>query len=154
MLFSRGLSGHCLGIRQPDCGHGESSGPEALGRSKNLVEGYFWTVLATLFVVGLCVGLINAAISMSVNALLPFQIVVPNMQNPFAAGIELTSYLNYAINQVVGSLVSGIGQVFTAICTTLLYFDLRNRKEAFDVSHVVSWIGPVSRLARRTDTRR
>jgi hypothetical protein len=116
------------------------SGSNALGRSKGLVEGYFWNVFGLLFVLGLCVGGISFAISMSVALALPHQVIIPNPANPFVPEIQLTNYVNYAINQVLSAVINGVGQVFTAICTTLLYFDLRNRKEAFDVSHIVAWM--------------
>jgi hypothetical protein len=116
------------------------AGDTALGRSKDLVKGYFWQVFGVLFVVAICVGMVNAAVNVPLTAALPFQEVVPgNPGNPMPQ-MNLTSYLNFAIVHVVTTLVSGIGQTFSAICTTLLYFDLRNRKEAFDVSHIVSWM--------------
>jgi hypothetical protein len=113
------------------------AGSTALGRSKDLVEGYFWQVFGVLFVVGLIVGIASAPISIALALALPFQ-GPPNPNNPFQA--ELTSYLNFAINKVVSTGLNGIGQIFTAICATLLYFDLRNRKEAFDVEHIVAWM--------------
>jgi hypothetical protein len=119
------------------------AGPEALGRSKNLVEGYFWNVFGVLFVVGLCVGVTSFMISMSIALALPHQVIIPNPANPFVPEVQLTNYLNYAIHQVAASIMNGIGQTFTAICATLLYFDLRNRKEAFDMSHIVAWMGQV-----------
>lgn len=113
------------------------AGSTALGRSKDLVEGYFWQVFSVLLVVGLIVGFASAPISVTLTLALPFQ-GPPNPNNPFQVG--LTSYLNFAINKVVATALNGIGQIFTAICTTLLYFDLRNRKEAFDVEHIVAWM--------------
>jgi hypothetical protein len=113
------------------------AGSTAMGRSKDLVEGYFWQVFGVILVVGLIVGIATAPITLTLALALPFQGPL-NPNNPFQ--VELTSYLNFAINRVFGTALNGIGQVFIAICTTLLYFDLRNRKESFDVEHIVAWM--------------
>jgi hypothetical protein len=121
----------------------DTAGDTALRRSKELVAGYFWHVFGVLFVVGLIVWFANTAISMILALALPYQEVLPpNPNNPFQGfqGGRLTSYLNFAIVEVVSTALNGLGQTFTAICTTLLYFDMRNRKEAFDVSHIIAWM--------------
>lgn len=116
------------------------AGTTALGRSKDLVSGYFWQVFGVLLVVGILVALVSVPINLTLTLAMPFNDVVPgNPNNPFPV-VRLTSYLNFAITEVVSTALNGIGQTFTAICATLLYFDLRNRKEAFDVGHIVAWM--------------
>jgi hypothetical protein len=123
------------------------AGSTALGRSKDLVSGYFWQVFGVLVIVGLLVAFASAPINIVLALALPFQAIPPpNPNNPFAAlqaPPQLTSYVNFAINKIVSTGLAGIGQTFTAICTTLLYFDMRNRKEAFDVEHIVAWMDQV-----------
>lgn len=115
------------------------SGSAALGRSKSLVQGYFWWVFGVLLVVGLLVlipaGVINGGLAVA----LPFQEIQANPNQPFAAP-RVVNFSNFAINTVVSTMLGGIFQAFEAVCATLLYFDLRNRKEAFDVSHIVRWM--------------
>ena len=114
------------------------TGAAALTRSKNLVSGYFWHVFVVLLVVGLVLLLPSTVINIVLPEVLPFQEPL-NPMNPFA-GFRMTSYVNFAIVEVVATVMNGIFQAFTAICATLLYFDLRNRKEAFDVGHIVAWM--------------
>jgi hypothetical protein len=112
------------------------AGPSALSRSKSLVEGYFWHVFGVLFLLGFCIGAVNFVIVTGITLALPFQGVGPN---PFMPVGPVTNYVNYAIVHLVSTLVNTLGQTFTAICTTLLYFDLRNRKEAFNIEHLIGW---------------
>jgi hypothetical protein len=107
------------------------SGMTALQRSKDLVGGHFGRVFGTLLLLGLLLGVVSFVLGLIIGVALPFQRSV-NPADPFA-GTELTSYPNYAIATCVTDLVQIFVQALTAICTTLLYFDLRNRKEAFDL---------------------
>jgi hypothetical protein len=121
----------------------DTAGAPALVRSKDLVMGYFWQVFGVIFTVGVIVWFASFSIHTILVLGLPYQeIPPPNPNNPFQGlqGGRMTSYVNFAINEVVATVVQGIGQTFAAICTTLLYFDLRNRKEAFDVSHIIAWM--------------
>ena len=124
------------------------SGPEAFGRSKDLVSGYFWQVFGVMIILVLIVAMISGPVNVTLSLALPFQNPAQvNPNNPFQ-GPEITSYPNFAINVLASTAINAIGQIFTAICTTLLYFDLRNRKEAFDVEHIVRWMDQYPRLAR------
>jgi hypothetical protein len=62
---------------------------------------------------------------------LPFLEVV-GTQGPFAT-VRVGNYANYALITSLETLVQIFFQAYIAICTTLLYFDLRNRKETFDL---------------------
>jgi hypothetical protein len=42
-------------------------------------------------------------------------------------------YRNYVINVLVIQLVNILVQTYLAVCITLLYFDIRIRKEGFDL---------------------
>jgi hypothetical protein len=117
-----------------------TAGYAALGRSKELVQGYFFHVFGVLFVLGCAFLVLSLPLAFILPSVLPFQEAIPNPNNPFAPGMRITNYANFAINQAVGTTVGGLIQTLSAICTTLLYFDLRNRKEAFDVQHIVAWM--------------
>ena len=96
--------------------------------ARTLCKGIL-TVFGLLFVVVLCEGCINSVIALGLRTVLPFE-----------ENVQVDNYINYAIYQIVVTFFNGIGQTFIAICTTLLYFDLRNRKEAFDMSGIITWM--------------
>jgi hypothetical protein len=105
------------------------SGMDALNRSKDLGSDFFWRilgVLALLFVVSLVAAFINNIL----NQLFQPLEVVPSDTGP---RIVLRSYGLYVVAQVVNFLLAIAVQSYSAVCTTLLYFDLRIRKEGFDL---------------------
>jgi hypothetical protein len=108
----------------------DQGGMDALKRSKSLVDGHFGRALGLFFIVGLCTAVLSGGVSMTAALALPYE-AARSPFNPFST--QLVSYPNYAINMTITTLVQIVAQTFTAICTTLLYFDLRNRKEAFDL---------------------
>jgi hypothetical protein len=109
----------------------DRAGMDALGRSKALVEGYFWRVLGILFLVGLVSGVVNAVLTAIAAVALPYQEVV-RTNDPLSA-VRVGNYANYALVTVVTTLVQIFFLTYTGVCTTLIYFDLRNRKETFDL---------------------
>jgi hypothetical protein len=108
----------------------DRSGMDALNRSKALVDGHFGRVFGTLFLLGLIGGIVSIGLGVVAAVALPYQEAVPG--GPFGA-VRLSNYPNYALTTVITTLVQIFFQTYTGICTTLLYFDLRNRKEAFDL---------------------
>ncbi len=114
------------------------SGPAALGRSKELVTGSFGQVFGFLFVVGLMVGVPTALISFGLNSAFPHLEIRPG----FPVGlvdIRVIDYNNFAIVSVLTMLVTAVAQAFHATCVTLVYFDLRNRKESYNVDQIAAW---------------
>jgi hypothetical protein len=105
------------------------AGMSALSRSKTLVTDQFGRVFGLLFLVGICAAILGGGVSFLAIQMLPYQQIV-NPTNPFGA-VRVSNYGNYAICMVVNTLVQTFVGTYVAICTTLLYFDLRNRKESF-----------------------
>jgi hypothetical protein len=103
---------------------------DALNRSKSLIDGHFGRAFGLFIIVGLCTAVISGGISLVAALALPFE-AARSPSDPFS--VQLVNYPNYAINITITTLVHILAQAFTAVCTTLLYFDLRNRKEAFDL---------------------
>jgi hypothetical protein len=103
-------------------------GSDALSRSKDLTEGYrgrvFGLIMLTV-VIGMIFG-IGAGV---------LELVVPPVEQVFTdAGFrQIFHYRNYAINVVVKQLVQILVATFQAVCLTLCYFDLRIRKEGYDL---------------------
>jgi hypothetical protein len=107
------------------------SGGEALSRSGELTKGYRGRLFGLLFVVGLLTGLLNAGVVLGLAAVFPpgggILVEGGNMV------VQPVNYVNYLINHVVGFLVQVLMQTYQYICITLVYFDLRVRKEGYDL---------------------
>jgi len=106
------------------------SGTAALSRSAELTSGFRGRILGILLLVIFLLVILQLAIALGVSVLLP------------PGGIVLTSsgfveqpynHPNYEINQVVAFLVDVVATAYGIICLTLVYFDLRVRKEGFDL---------------------
>jgi Membrane domain of glycerophosphoryl diester phosphodiesterase len=103
----------------------------AMGRSWRLVRGSFWRVLGISLLAELLVGVGSTLIEV------PFGVVSAIIQ---AASGPDQLYRDFWTN-LVQLLVSGVGQVvagavfypFAAAVTTLLYIDVRMRREGLDV---------------------
>ena len=102
-------------------------GRRALGRSRRLVSGRWWWTLLILVVGGLLASIVSGLISGAISAL------------GFASGSEpISAFLITAIAGTAGALVA---TPFSASYHTVLYFDLRVRKEAFDLQLIASGLG-------------
>ena len=113
-------------------------GANAMTRSKALTKGFRWRVLGVLILVVLIGYIIQLPPTLILGQVLPAydQVLVEKMNppDPFELGFRLIPmYPNLWINVMVAWLVSVLAQAYAAICVTLLYFDLRNRKEGFDL---------------------
>ena len=102
-------------------------GRRALGRSRRLVSGRWWWTLLILVVGGLLASIVSGLISGAISAV------------GFASGSEpISAFLITAIAGTAGALVA---TPFSASYHTVLYFDLRVRKEAFDLQLIASGLG-------------
>ena len=91
-------------------------GTKALGRSWRLAAGHFWKVLGTYVLAVIMAGIVASVLRLPGDAL--FREIGPAGW-PFAAiGFSLAAILTTP---------------FTTLISVLLYFDLRIRKEAFDL---------------------
>lgn len=98
----------------------------SLSRSWNLVSGSSWRVLGIILVVSLLVGIVSAIVG-------------------GVLGIPL-AIVNVAAGGVVGSIVGILLQPFQFAAYTLLYYDLRVRKEGFDMEQLATHIGGINPL--------
>lgn len=105
----------------------DQAGMDALNRSRRLVDGYFGRVFGILFLVGLIAAIVSGGVEFFAATALPF------VEGDRIGAIHLSNYSNYAVVTSASALVQIFFQAYTSICTTLLYFDLRNRKESFDL---------------------
>ena len=103
-------------------------GTRALGRSFNLVQGRWWPTFAVLllafmlaFVVSGAVGGLVAAVSFS--------------------DLGQNVFLTQVLNAIAGTVGSVVVTPFQAAVVAVLYFDLRVRKEGFDLQLLAQRIG-------------
>lgn len=106
-------------------------GRRALGRSRRLVKGRWWPTFGVLVLGTLLGGIVTFAISGALEAL------------------ALTSPDNDVVRVVLGTIggtvASTLTTPFQAAFVTVLYFDLRVRKEGFDLELLAERIGLASR---------
>jgi hypothetical protein len=102
-------------------------GTKAVGRSWRLTAGHFWRVLGTLILSGL-IGAIGAAI-----------IQIPTETISTMVGPE-----GWPVSALGSVLASVLITPFSLLIVVLLYFDLRVRKEGFDIEVMAQELAPVS----------
>ena len=90
----------------------------ALGRSRHLVKGRFWETFAIL-VLALLINLVIGSMFTGLAVAFPF------VSNSYSAQLVFQTAL--------GALASVITTPFSAAITAVLYFDLRVRKEGYDL---------------------
>jgi len=94
-----------------------TSGRGGLRRSWRLTKGFFWRIVGILLVLGLLQGIVGAVLGLPVVAV--------------AQSLPLDT------QQMISQAVSAVSAIFVAPVTlvtlTLLYYDLRIRREGFDL---------------------
>jgi hypothetical protein len=103
-------------------------GRRALGRSYRLVKGRWWSSFAVLALAAILAGIV-AGIFGALQAGL-----IPSTDDP-------TTVLGFLVSWLTDTLASVLTVPFTASVAIVLYFDLRVRKEAFDLQLLASQLG-------------
>ncbi|MCY3551826.1 MAG: hypothetical protein OXN27_17875 [Candidatus Poribacteria bacterium] len=123
----------------------ESKAWNALGRSTELVKGSWWRVLGILIAIYLISGMITIILYISTEFILTLTGIIATEQAEGVTGLLDTlrrlfaptpteaGWVTYAVQRFVGLLIATLTMPIALIGTTLLYFDLRIRKEAFDI---------------------
>jgi hypothetical protein len=102
-------------------------GTSALGRSRALVSGRWWGTFGVVLLGTILAGVVSGAIGALAG---------------FAGGTsDAGSVAGFLVNSVSGTLGSMISTPFAAAFVSVLYFDLRVRKEAFDLQLLAERIG-------------
>lgn len=91
-------------------------GTKAIGRSWRLTKGHFWRTLGTLLLAGIITAVVAAILT------IPGELVV------LALGPNA-----WPISALVSALATVLTTPFGMLVVVLLYFDLRIRKEGFDI---------------------
>ena len=101
-------------------------GFKALGRSRTLVSGSWWRTLGVLFLGLLLIGIISGALSALALGLI-------------SSG---SSFTTWAVSNAVSDTIARVLTTpFAAAFVTILYFDLRVRKEGYDLQLLASRVG-------------
>ena len=98
------------------------SGTDALKRSGALVKDYFWKVLGTYLLAAILVGIIGGLLG-------------------YIIGLGLGFLPDWLAGAVAQSITQVLTTPFLTMVIVLLYFDLRIRKEAFDLSLMAQELG-------------
>jgi hypothetical protein len=103
-------------------------GRRALGRSRELVRGRWWPTFAVIILGAILAGIVSAALE------------------GLATAVSLTnddpgSFVSIVAAAVSATAASTLTVPFTAAFVIVLYFDLRVRKEAFDLHLLATQVG-------------
>jgi len=125
----------------------EKLGPtEGLQRSWSLTQGYRGRVFGVLLLIGIATGVVQGVVGAGLNLVLPSQEIV--------RGNDVVRFIrhpeNQAITAAIAYLVSILFSTYMAVCTTLLYLDLRIRKEGFDLE-LAAQLGEENRGPKERD---
>ena len=116
-------------------------GRKALGRSRSLVRNFWWRAFGVAFLGYLLTGILSSVVSGLILGISAF-----NTSADSLAGIVLSV--------IAETLSKVLTTPFLAAFVTVLYFDLRVRKEAFDLQLLAQRIGvepPPEALARLSE---
>ena len=102
-------------------------GRHALGRSRDLVRGRWWKTAILLLVAGLLAKILSSIVSGAISAL-----------SGVGGDDPVVLFFIAAVAGTAGALIS---TPFSAAYHTVLYFDLRVRKEAFDLRLLADRLG-------------
>jgi hypothetical protein len=114
-----------------------TAGMTALNRSNSLVSGHWWRIFAVNALIFLISAVVQAMVLFPLGMLLPAQETVMTQSGP--------TFIFNTHNQIIHALVQIPFQVafqaFHAVCTTLLYLDMRIRKEGLDLQIAAQQMG-------------
>ncbi|MEA2391915.1 MAG: hypothetical protein QOK31_2024 [Solirubrobacteraceae bacterium] len=104
-------------------------GTKAMGRSFDLVRGHWWGTFGTLVVAFILLYVVQFIVGLILGA-------ITNSTDSFA--------LIRAVGFVTGVITSVIATPFIAACVSVIYYDLRVRKEGFDIEMLTQQLGTAS----------
>jgi hypothetical protein len=108
----------------------EKLGPsDALNRSSKLVNGHRWRVFGVLVLIYIANAIVSNTVQLAMATALPTEEQIPAANGP---RVQFNA-VNHIIDTLVTQLVGIVFSTYIAVCTTLLYLDLRIRKEGFDL---------------------
>lgn len=106
---------------------------DSLRRSWRLTAGFFWRVLGLLLLIGLITWVISFGPALLVSL-------------PAALLFEDQPEIQFLMSAIISTLLNVLVMPFSMVAYTLIYFDLRMRKEGFDLEQQAGslLVGPVA----------
>jgi hypothetical protein len=103
----------------------------SLERSKSLANGYRWRLFGLLLLLGI-IHLLFGGLGWLLGNVLSY---TEPVQGRFGLVVQVYNgnYVNYAIFVVFDFALELLVSIYGSVCLTLLYFDIRIRKEGFDL---------------------
>lgn len=107
----------------------------AIARSWRLVRGYFWRVLGIQLLVSVMVYVASQVVSipLSLVASLGGTLLFPTGGSPEPASFIAIAIVVGVVSALLVSIVTAVGLVLQSATASLLYLDLRMRKEGLDL---------------------
>jgi hypothetical protein len=103
-------------------------GRKALGRARALVRGRWWKVFLIVLLGTILTSIVKGGLSALGNTVI-------------ASGHDVDTVSGFVANLVTSTIATTLTIPFTAAFVTVVYFDLRVRKEAFDLQLLARQIG-------------
>ena len=125
----------------------ETTGRNALRRSTELVKGSWWRVFGIILAISLIAGMIGFILQASSEFILSLiGLAAPKepanllewLQRLYIPVPSEMGWFSYSVRRLVSLSIAFITMPISPIGSTLLYFDLRIRKEAYDLEMQVS----------------
>jgi hypothetical protein len=104
----------------------------AIARSWSLTNGYFWKTLGITFLVNFIINVATQIISTPLSIVAGIGGSLINVNGEEQTGIVIAA-VSYLISGVVSILVGAVAIVLLSAVTTLIYIDIRMRKEGLDI---------------------
>lgn len=113
----------------------EDIGPvDSLRRSYRLVSGHWWRTFGLLVVANILVTVIVSLVTAPLQFAIGFGAGVNDPTLPFSGG-----YL--AANTIISGVLTAVTVPFLAAVIVAIYFDLRVRKEGYDLERLIAELG-------------
>jgi hypothetical protein len=105
----------------------------AMKRSWTLVRGYFWRTFGIQLLVTAMVAIATSIVTAPVGIVAEFVVIAANPTDP-TSGLASAYGTIQVVSSIIGAIIGTIGAIITSSTTTLLYIDLRIRKEGLDLA--------------------
>ena len=102
-------------------------GTAAMGRSRDLVRGFGWKIFGFLILTGMLQGVLVGPVSVAA------ELIFPQITDSLALQFTMSTVLQQTLGMIVTPFFSAV--------LVLLYYDLRIRKEAFDLEVLAKNLG-------------
>jgi hypothetical protein len=129
------LSGRLAVMLMPIVSDPEMLSAQSLGQAWKLTQGHGWRIFLVLLLVGLLmIPVIIAVQIISVIVQIPLIFLVATAAQSNSALGALVQVVSQLVSYVIGILVGTLTIPFTQSMISVIYFDLRNRKEGTGLS--------------------